>query len=125
MPSDEEVTQCTGRLRAMTGGTAQEFTALLPHVEHACVASMEDYTMDGQPRTSRRYRTYDTCSLPTMPDKLLFMLTSVKQHPLQEVQGHLLGMSQATANKWVQLLQTALKRAFTSQDWLPARPADE
>ena len=35
MPSDEEVTQQAGSLRAMTGLTEQEFTALLPPFEDA------------------------------------------------------------------------------------------
>ena len=61
MPSDVEVIQRAGSLQAMTGLTEQEFTALLPHFEHACGAYMHDHTIDGQPRTSRRYRTYDPC----------------------------------------------------------------
>jgi hypothetical protein len=38
MPSDDEVTQRAGSLRAMTGLTQPEFVALLPHVEHAFLA---------------------------------------------------------------------------------------
>ena len=34
--------------------------------------------MDGQPRTSRCYGTYDNCPLPTMADKLRFILTYLK-----------------------------------------------
>ena len=61
MPSDEDVTQRAGRLRAMTGLTEEEFTALLPHFEHALGAYLQDRTIDGQPRTSRRDRAYDHC----------------------------------------------------------------
>jgi hypothetical protein len=75
MPSDEEVTQRAGSLRAMTGLTQPEFSTLLPHFEHALLAYLEDHTIDGQPRTSRRYSPYDTSPLPTMADKWLFMLT--------------------------------------------------
>jgi hypothetical protein len=69
MPSYEEVTQRAGSLRAMTGLTEPEFSALLPPFEHAFLAYMEHHTIDGQPRTSRRYSTYDKCPLPTMADK--------------------------------------------------------
>jgi hypothetical protein len=93
MPSDEDVTTRAGSLRAMTGLTDQEFQALLPPFEQAFVAYMQAHTIDGQPRTVRRYRTYDTCPLPTMADKLLFILTYLKQNPIQEVQGQLFGMS--------------------------------
>ena len=60
----------------MTGFTVEEFTGLLPPFEHAFVADMQDHTIDGQPRTSRRYSTYDTCPLPVLADKLLFILTA-------------------------------------------------
>jgi hypothetical protein len=125
MPSDEEVTQRAGSLRAMTGLTEREFTALLPPFEHAWLAYMEDHTLDGHPRTSRRYSTYETSPLPTMADKLLFILTYVKQNPIQELQGQLFGMSQSNANKWIHLLHTVLNRALGQQELLPARTAAE
>jgi hypothetical protein len=109
----------------MTGLTEPEFTALLPHFERALAAYLQDRTIDGQPRTSRRYRAYDTCPLPTMADKRLFILTYVKQNPIQEVQGQLCGMSQSHANKWIHLLHPVLNRALADQDLLPARTAAE
>jgi Helix-turn-helix of DDE superfamily endonuclease len=125
MPSYEEVTQRAGSLRAMTGLTEQEFTALLPHFEHALAAYLQVRTIDGQPRTSRRYSTYNTCPLPTTADKLLFILTYLKQNPIQEVQGQLFGMSQSNANKWLHLLHAVLNQALAQQELLPARNADE
>jgi hypothetical protein len=59
MPSYEEVTQRAESLGAMTGLTQQEFSTLLPHFEHAVLASMEAHTIDGQRRTSRRSSAYD------------------------------------------------------------------
>src|SRR6266540_4383965 len=125
MPSYEDVTTRAGSVRAMTGLTDQEFQALLPPFEQAFVAYMQAHTLDGQPRTSRRYSTYDTCPLPTIADKLLFILTYLKQNPIQEVQGQLFGMSQSNANKWIHLLHAVLNRALAHQDLLPARTADD
>ena len=125
MPSDEDVTQRAGSLQAMTGLSEQEFTALLPLFEHALAASLQDRTIDGQPRTSRRDRAYDHGPLPTRADKLLVILTSVKQNPLQALQGQLLGMSQSNANTWMHLLHTVLNRALAHQELLPARNADD
>jgi DDE superfamily endonuclease len=125
MPSYQEVTQRAGSLQSMTGLTAAEFMALLPHFEHAFVGYMQDRTIDGQPRTSRRYTTYDTCPLPTTADKLLFILTYLKQNPIQEVQGQLFGMSQSNANKWIHLLHPVLNQALSNQELLPARTADD
>jgi Helix-turn-helix of DDE superfamily endonuclease len=111
MPSDEEVTQRAGSLRSMSGLTEAACMVLLPHVEQAFVASRQHRTMDGNPRTSRRYRTYDTCPLPTMADTRLFMLTYVKQHPIQDVQGQRFGMSQSKANTWMHVLHPVLHQA--------------
>ncbi len=125
MPSYEEVTQRAGSLRSMTGLTEAEFTALLPHFEHALGAYLQDRTMDGQPRTSRRYSTYETCPRPTMADKRLFILTYWKQHPIQDVPGQLFGMSQSQANKWIHLRHPVLNRALADHERLPARTADD
>ena len=125
MPSYAEVTQRAGSLRSLTGLTEAEFQALLPHFEQAFMTYMDERTIDGQPRTSRRYTTYDTCPLPTIADKLLFILTYVKQNPIQEVQGQLFGMSQSNANKWIHLLHPVLNHALADQELLPARTAAE
>ena len=125
MPSYEEVTQRAGSLRSLTGLTEVEFQALLPHFEQAFATYMQDRTIDGQPRTSRRYSTYDTCPLPTIADKLLFILTYLKQNPIQEVQGQLFGMSQSNANKWIHVLHPVLNQALADQELLPARTAAE
>jgi DDE superfamily endonuclease len=125
MPSYEEVTQRAGSLRSMTGLTEAEFMALLPHFEQALVVYLQDRTIDGQPRPSRRYSSYDNCPLPTIADKLLFILTYLKQNPIQEVQGQLFGMSQSNANKWIHLLHPVLNQALADQELLPARTADD
>jgi hypothetical protein len=125
MPSYEEVTQRAGSLRSLTGLADAEFQALLPHFEQAFRTYMDDRTIDGQPRTSRRYTTYGTCPLPTIADKRLFILTYVKQHPIQEVQGQLCGMSQSNANKWIHVLHPVLNQALADQERLPARTAAE
>src|SRR6266850_7059746 len=125
MPRYEEVTQRAGSLRAMTGLTEREFTALLPHFEHALAAYLQDRTIDDQPRTSRRYSSYGNSPLPTLADKLLFILTYLKQNPIQEVQGQLFGMSQSNANKWIHVLHPVLNQALADQELLPARTAEE
>jgi len=111
MPSDEEVSQRAGSLRALTGLTDAEFQALLPHFEQALVSHRRDHTIDGPPRRSRRSSTYDTCPLPPLADKRLLILTYVKQNPIQEVQGQLFGLRQSHANTWIHVLHPVLNQA--------------
>jgi hypothetical protein len=124
MPRDEEVIQRAGSVRAMTGLTESEFTALLPHLARALAAYVQDRSIDGHPRTSRRYSAYDNSPLPTMADKLLFILTYLKQNPIQEVQGQLFEMSQSNANKWIHVLHPVLNHALADQALLPSRTAE-
>jgi len=125
MPSYEDVTQRAGSLRAMTGLAETEFQALLPHFEQAFETYLGTRTIDGHPRTSRRYSPYVTCPLLTMADKLLFILSDLTHHPIQELQGQLLEMSQANANKWIHRLHAVLHQALADQELLPARTAEE
>lgn len=111
MPSYEEVTQRAGSLRAMTGLTATEFQALLPPFEQAVAPYMRTRTIAGHPRTSRRYRSYVNGPLPTIADKLLFILSYLKHHPIQELQGQLFGMSQSNTNKWIHRWHAVLNQA--------------
>jgi len=44
----------------MTGFMEEEFLGVLPPFEHAFAPYMQDHTIDGQPRTSRRYSSSET-----------------------------------------------------------------
>ena len=80
-----------------------EFASVLPAFVAAFLARMRDYTIDGLPRLNRRYVPYKNSPLPTIEDKLLFILVHIKQNLTQEVHGQLFGMSQSDANKWLQV----------------------
>ena len=82
----------------LTSLTLDEFRCLVPPFEAAFQAHMAQWRFDGQPRTARRYTTYQNCPLPTPEDRLLFILVYLKTYPLQVVQGRLFGMDQSKAN---------------------------
>jgi hypothetical protein len=82
----------------MSGVTEAEVMARRPHVEPAWVGSRQDRTRAGQPRTSRRDRTYDPCPHPPTAATLRFLLPDEHQHPLPEVPGQLVGRSPSQAH---------------------------
>ena len=110
-------------MRALTTLEPDEFTALVPAFAHCFSERMRDYTIDGLPRLNRRYTPYKTSPLPTIEDKLLFILVHIKQNPTQEIQGHLFGMKQSVANKWLQLLRPIFHQALQRLEVCPARVA--
>ena len=111
------------RVRALTTLEPDEFAALVPIFERCFMDRMREYTIDGLPRLNRRYTTYKNSPLPTIEDKLLFILVHMKQNLTQEVQGQLFGMIQSDANKWLQLLRPVLQHALQELDAIPARLA--
>src|SRR5918911_3271227 len=118
-----DVAKSETSLLALTSLTPTEFCALVPAFEACFLTAMQANTIDGLPRANRRYVAYKNSPLPTIEDKLLFILVHMKQNPTQEVQGRLFGMSQSVANKWLQLLRPVLHQALQHESALPARTA--
>jgi Helix-turn-helix of DDE superfamily endonuclease len=119
----QDIAQNDTRLLALTSLTSDEFAALVPPFEACFLERMRDYTIDGLPRLNRRYTPYKNSPLPTIEDKLLFILVHMKQHLTQEVQGQLFGMIQSDTNKWLQVLRPVLYHALQRLDAIPARIA--
>ena len=113
------------RLRALTGLDRATFMALLPTFTRAMERYLTHYTLDGYLRESDRAITYANSPLPSPEDRLLFILTYLKQNAIQEAHGQMFAMSQSNVSKWVALLLTILDRALADQQVLPARTTAE
>ena len=110
-----------GVIRQLTSLTVEEFESLVPLVQDAFLDHMSKSTLEGKPRTGRRYRQYATCPLPTPEDRLLFVLMYLKAAPLQLVHASAFGLTQPKANLWLHVLLSALRNALQSSGDLPAR----
>jgi Helix-turn-helix of DDE superfamily endonuclease len=109
----------------LTSLTLDEFRRLVPPFEAAFQAHMAQWRFDGQPRTARRYTTYQNCPLPTPEDRLLFILAYLKTYPLQVVQGRLFGMDQSKANQWIHVLLVVLQATLRALGDAPSRSLQE
>ncbi|MBM4460677.1 MAG: transposase [Chloroflexi bacterium] len=108
---------------AMTAYTVEEFQALLPAFRAEFVAYTAKFTLAGRPRGKRAYSAYKNSPLPTIEDKLLFILVYLKQNSLQTAHGVLFGMAQPDANQWIHLLHPLLNQALAALGAHPARTA--
>ena len=63
--------------------------------------------------------------MPTIEDKLLFILVYLKLGHLQETQASLFKLHQPDANKWIHLLHPLLNEALAKAGEKPARQAEE
>ena len=125
MSKFDRILQHERRLRAFTGLDTTTFTNFLADFTQAMEQYLNHTTLDGYIRDGDRAITYANSPLPTPADRLLFILTYLKQNAIQEVHGHLFGMSQSNVSKWVRLLLEILNQALAAQQLLPARTADE
>jgi len=125
MLSYNELSSHSVKFLAMTGYTVEEFLALLPHFRSQFEAAMKAKTLDDKPRRKRRYTNYHNSPLPTIEDKLLFILVYLKQGTIQEVHANLFGMYQPDANQWIHLLHPILNRTLAALGELPVRKAED
>lgn len=109
------------RILDLTSLTVDEFEQLVPPFEAAFVRRMRDWTMEGKPRSGRRYSQYANCPLPTPEDRLLFILSYLKVAALQVAHGAMFEMSQPNANKWIHVLLPALHQTLLDLHDVPAR----
>lgn len=84
------------------------------------------YTLEGKRRNKSNWRPEkDTPTLPKVEDKLFFLLTYFKQHPLQQFQASSFGLSQAKVSLWIKILTPLLEQSLKSLDCLPSRQGSE
>jgi hypothetical protein len=110
---------------ALTSLTVDEFELLVPEFEKAFQEHMSKWRLDGKARTKRRYTTYQNCPLPTAEERLLFVLSYLKNNPLQSTHGLLFGMSQAKTNSWLHVLLPVLRATLRNLGAAPARSVSE
>lgn len=121
----QEVSQNKIQFLSMSGYTVPEFESLLPYFAAQFEAYVEQYTLEGKERKNRRHSAYRNSPLPTIEDKLYFILVYLKLYTLQSAMGELFGMHQPEVNLWVHLLLPLLKQALADCGELPARTMAE
>ncbi len=89
-----------------------------------CLNTTEEYyshyTFSGKPRQRVSYNR-KTNKIPLTKDKLLFILSYLKNNPLQEYHGATYDMTQPQCNRWVHLLSEILLETLKTLGELPDR----
>lgn len=105
----------------MTSLTEAEFESLVAKFERKYQEYMQEWCLDGKKRTQRSYSTYANCPLPSGEERLLFILTYLKNNPLQQLHGRLFGLPQCKANQWIRVLLQVLHQTLQALELTPAR----
>lgn len=105
------------RFVAMTGYSVEQFLELLPYFEQAHYAYFTKFQINGRRRTgARKFVLYANSPLPTVAERLAFILPFLKLNPLQEHHAALFGMEQ----KQCYSSSTVSKSCWTRPSALPA-----
>src|SRR5713101_2140726 len=108
---------------AATGLTPVEFGQLLPAFQVAYDKKCPpERTLAGQAR-QRRVGAGAKGKLPSVADKLLFILVYQKTNPLQTMHGLQFNLSQAQTNYWIHHLLPVLQQALAALAMQPERDA--
>ena len=107
-------------LQSLTGLSRREFDRLL--VTFARAWQEAEATRRAQAPRRRHVGGGRKGWIPTLADKLLFILFYVRQYPVQRVQAVLFGMNKSQADAWIHRLLPVLEQALGHEVALPLRP---
>ena len=114
------------RFVAMTGYSFDQFDELLPYFEQAHTAYFSKFQINGKRRAGiRKFVLYANSPLPTIVERLAFILSFLKLNPLQEHHADLFGMEQKQCYEFIHSLKTVLDDALSLACVLPAQTDKE
>lgn len=108
------------QMLSLTGFTVSGFESLLPVFKYEWEEYYARFTLEGKVRQRISYGR-KTGKIPLTGDKLLFILSYLKNNPLQEYHGATFGMTQPQCNNRVHLLSDILVKTLKTLSELPER----
>jgi hypothetical protein len=123
MTNYTQLSQKPKQFHALTGYTLEEFQALLPAFALSFLTYVQKYTLEGRKRRKRSFVCYRNSPLPTIEDKLLFILMYLRKATTQDIFGEVFDMPQPVVNKWIHVLHPCLTQALAEMGAIPARTA--
>lgn len=114
----------SSRVLGLTGLKPEEFETLLAAFRPIWEDFIEHHTLEGKVRQRVVRRERKNAMLPTVEDKLLFILYEHKNYPTQEALATQFDMDQPHANVWLKILRPMLTQALSRSGDLPVRRAE-
>jgi len=111
---------------AMTGYNLSDFTALLPYFSEAHEKYFENFYVSGKKNKKLKdFSIYKNSPLPTIEDRLVFVLSYQKLNPIQQQQAATFHMTQKQVNLFVHSLTIVLENALTDANVMPAQTEED
>jgi hypothetical protein len=114
------------RFVAMTGYSIEQFSMLLPCFDKAHQQYFSRHDLRGKKkRELRKFVIYSNSPLPTVADRLAFILSFKKLNPIQEQQADWFDMTQKQCNDFLHSLTIVLEEALRDACVMPAATAPQ
>ena len=111
---------------AMTGYSVRDFLALIPYFKEAHNNYFSKFELNGKRKKQfRKFVIYGNSPLPTVEDRLAFILSYKKLNPIQQLQAFLFDMTQKQCNQFVHSLTIVLEDTLTNASVMPATTAQQ
>lgn len=111
MTSYEKARNNPRQFKSLTSLSIEKFDILLPTFESKWETFIDKYNLDGTTRL-RKYVPKNDKQLPTVGDKLFFLLFYKKTHCLQEVMALQFDLEVSMVNKWIHILTPILNKSL-------------
>jgi hypothetical protein len=112
--------------RSLTGLSEEQFMELLPYFKDAHNEYFTQYDMKGRYRDNRRsFVIYKNSPLPTVEDRLFFILVYLKNNPLQEYHAASFCMDQKHCNEFIHVLYRILEDSLQDAGVTPTDSRDK
>jgi len=111
MTSYEKARKNPRQFKSLTSLSIEKFDILLPTFESKWETFIDKYNLDGTPRL-RKYVPKNEKQLPSIGDKLFFLLFYKKTHCLQEVMAFQFELDVSMVNKWIHILTPILSKSL-------------
>ena len=109
----------------LTSLTVAEFDALLPVFRRHWIKYNKYHTLEGKRRKLPNLKPgRPTRTLPSLEEKLFFLLSYLKNYPLQQFQAASFHISQGKVSQWIKVLPPLLQKSLAELGALPERKGE-
>lgn len=114
------IRQRNKQFESVTGLKVEEFDFLLPFFGDRWKKFYRFHTIEGKKRKAPIFKpAKNTKSLPSVEEKLFFILVYLRNYSLQEMLAASFDFSQSQASKWQKVLLPVLTKALNDLNMLP------
>lgn len=115
-----EIRQRNRQFESITGLKVEEFDFLYLEFAQRWKKFYRYHTLEGKKRQHPHNNPgKDTRTLPSIAEKLFFVLVYLKNYSLQEMMAASFGFSQSNASKWIKVLRPILFDSLKKLDMIP------